>query len=83
MAQSVVAGPSQWRLGFDPKSVRVTLVVDKVVWDRFFRGVLRFSSVNSHSTNPDIFIYMLFLSGQTGEAKQHWMESAFTSFLKS
>jgi hypothetical protein len=83
MAHSVIAGPSQWRLGFDPKLVHVTMVVDKVVRDRFFAKHFGFPLAIAIQSMLHIFIYMLLLSRRTGEAKERWMESAFTSFLNS
>jgi hypothetical protein len=61
----------------------VTLVVDKVARDRFFAEYFGFPLSIVIQPMLHIFIHMLLLSGQTGEAKEHWMESAFTSFLKS
>jgi hypothetical protein len=42
----LVAGLSPRRLGFDPGSVHVGFVVDKVVLGQVFPRVLRFSPVN-------------------------------------
>jgi hypothetical protein len=41
-----VAGLSPWRPGFDPGSVHVGIVVDKVALGQVFPRVLRFSPVN-------------------------------------
>ena len=74
----LVAGPSQWKLGFDPRSVHMTMVVDKAARDRFFSEYFGFTLLIVIQPLLHIFIYMLLLSGgQTGEAWELWIESDF------
>jgi len=46
MARRFVAGLSRLRFGFDPRSVHVRFVVDKVALGQVFLRVLRYSPVS-------------------------------------
>ena len=47
----LVAGLLQWRLGFDPRPVRVGFVVDKVALGRVFLPVFWVFALSYHTTN--------------------------------
>jgi hypothetical protein len=60
------------------------MVVEKEARDRFFSEYFGFPLLIVIQPMLHIFIYMLLLSGgQTGEAWELWIDSAFTSFWKS
>ena len=65
----LVAGLSTRRLEFDPRSVHVGFVEDKMALGQVFSKYFCFPvSVLFHYCSIPIFIYMLVLRGQTSEA---------------
>jgi hypothetical protein len=66
--RQLVAGISSRRPDFDPRSVHVRFVVDKVALGQVFFRVLRFFPCVSFHQCSILTIYTLLLLGQTGEA---------------
>ena len=95
MLRKLFAGLSRRGPYFDPTSVHVWFVVEKVALGQFFLLVLRFSLVGKfHQCSMLISIYMLLLKeGQMGKARkpskskalseigEHWTANHFHFFL--
>ena len=73
----LVAGPSSWRPEFNPSSVHVIFVMDKVAMRQVFLRVLHCSPLYTISSFLQLHYMLLLLEGKTGKSWNGYKKICF------